>query len=121
MQRPSLISLSPGVIPGNEDHSPGPVPTSPAGPPCLRGFFMVLLPTEGKAFRPQNDRAPGANALGGECPPASACGRRLPLDFAPKDIRPRVPTCPAAHKRKAGSLRSCKPAIRQPAIGRAHV
>src|SRR3546814_5781744 len=35
----------------------------------------VLLPTEGKAFRPQNDRAPGANALGGECPPASACGR----------------------------------------------
>src|SRR3546814_162680 len=39
MQCPSLISPSPGVIPGNEDHSPGPVPTSPAGPPCLRGFF----------------------------------------------------------------------------------
>src|SRR3546814_8643758 len=76
--------------------------------PRYRGFFLVLLPTEGKAFRPQNGRAPGANALGGECPPASACGRRLPLDFAPKDIRTRVPTCTAAHKRKAGSLRSCK-------------
>src|SRR5690606_22885769 len=39
MQRPSLISPSPGVIPGNDDPSPGPVPPSPAGPPCLRGFF----------------------------------------------------------------------------------
>src|SRR3546814_17958222 len=55
-------------------------------------------------------------SLGGECPPASACGRRLPLDFAPKDIRTRVPTCTAAHKRKAGSLRSCKPATRQPGV-----
>src|SRR3546814_15426483 len=66
----------------------------------------VLLPTEGKAFRPQNGRAPGSNALGGECPPASACGRRLPLDFAPKDIRTRVPTRTAPHKRKAGTLPS---------------
>src|SRR3546814_10513488 len=41
---------------------------------------------------------------------------RSPLDFAPKDIRTRVPTCTAAHKRKAGSLRSCKPAIRQPGV-----
>src|SRR5690606_26177514 len=49
MQRPSPISPSPGVIPGNEDHSPGPVPPSPAGPPCLRGFFWFF-------FRP---REPG--------------------------------------------------------------
>src|SRR3546814_14132153 len=37
---------------------------------------------------------PGANALGCECPPAPAFGRRLLLYFAPKGIRPWRPvTC----------------------------
>src|SRR3546814_20185597 len=35
-----------------------------------------------------------------ECPPASACGRRLLLDFAPRAFAPDVPTCTAAHKQK---------------------
>src|SRR3546814_18554435 len=63
-------------------------------------------------LRPQTGRAPGANALGGECPPASACGRRLLLYFAPKGIRTRVRTCTAAHKRKAERLtllQACDP------------
>src|SRR3546814_10153718 len=66
----------------------------PPGPywTVRRGWlFLVLLPTEGKAFRPQNGRAPGANALGGECPPASACGLPLPLAFAPKAQTGRAP------------------------------
>src|SRR3546814_16279349 len=52
----------------------------PPGPywTVRRGWlFLVLLPTEGKAFRPQNGRAPGANALGGECPPARSEARRV--------------------------------------------
>src|SRR3546814_16755892 len=32
----------------------------------------------------------GGNALGGECPPATAFGRRLLLYFAPKDIPTHV-------------------------------
>src|SRR5690606_24323824 len=35
-------------------------------------------------------RAPGAGALGCECPPASAFGRRLLLYFAPKGTRPQL-------------------------------
>src|SRR3546814_5702457 len=56
---------------------------------ALRGLFLALLPLERGALRPLA-RAPVANALGGECPPAPACGRRLLLYFAPKDIRTRV-------------------------------
>src|SRR5690606_20806548 len=100
MQRPSLISPSPGVIPGNEDHSPGPVPPSPAGPPCLRGFFMpfrffwifvtirestCLIAT----LRRELMGPAWPAGLRGECPPASACGEGLLLDFAPKACRPR--------------------------------
>ena len=33
--------------------------------------------------------APGTQALGCECPPAPACGRRLLLDFAPQGLRTR--------------------------------
>src|SRR3546814_2576803 len=69
-------------------------------------------------LRPQTGRAPGANALGGECPPASACGRRLLLYFAPKGIRTRVRTCTAAHKRKAERLtllQACDPSPAWPA------
>src|SRR3546814_15362434 len=64
-----------------------------------------LAPTERKA-RVRKWVGAGANALGGECPPAPAFGRRLPLDFAPKDIRTRVPACTAARKRKSVDRRA---------------
>ncbi|WP_156899998.1 hypothetical protein [Luteimonas mephitis] len=49
--------------------------------------------------------APGANALRRECPPASASGRRLLLEFAPKGIRTRRPDLDGGSKgEKAGSL-----------------
>src|SRR5690606_868610 len=54
----------------------------------------------------------GADALWGECPPAPACGRRLPLYFAPKGIRTHVPAC-AATRGNRGLY--CKPAIHGPA------
>src|SRR5690606_39636441 len=52
------------------------------------------------------DGGAGANALGGECPPAPACGRRLLLYFAPKGIRTRIPACTAApsSKRESGAF-----------------
>src|SRR3546814_2774942 len=108
-------------------------PTKLSRRPGNRALFFVPLPTDGKALRPQTGRAPGANALGGECPPASACGRRLLLYFAPKGIRTRVRTCTAAHKRKADRLTLLQACDRSPAwpagprgeskeeIGREHV
>src|SRR3546814_16597531 len=71
-----------------------------------------LAPTERKA-RVRKWVGAGANALGGECPPAPAFGRRLPLDFAPKDIRTRVPACTVARKRKSVEHRA-EPAKRIP-------
>src|SRR3546814_12519085 len=70
-----------------------PVVTKP--PPC-GGFFVPGPRSPGKRSAPgtcgpREKRCvcklvgAGANALGGKCPPASACGRRLLLDFAPKD------------------------------------
>src|SRR3546814_14167887 len=59
-----------------------------------------FLPTK-RMRSPADSQAPGANALGCECPPASAAGRRLLLDFAPKGIRTRVPACAAFQRRNA--------------------
>src|SRR5690606_24935377 len=52
------------------------------------------------------DGGAGANALGGECPPAPACGRRLLLYVAPKGIRTRLPACTAvpSSKRESGAF-----------------
>src|SRR3546814_11992388 len=60
--------------------------------------------------------APGGNALGGECPPAPAFGRRLLLYFAPKDIptRVRLSRCFKGTKLEASLFR--QPAIRRPAL-----
>src|SRR3546814_1002078 len=43
--------------------------------------------------------AAGTSALGCECPPASALGRRLLLDFAPKGTRTRRSGLPGASER----------------------
>src|SRR3546814_10786685 len=67
---------------------------------CVVGCWILFSRLEEK-HAPADGWAPGANALGCECPPASADGRRLLLDFAPKGIRTRVPTCSATHKRGA--------------------
>src|SRR3546814_13498828 len=78
-----------------------------------RYTHTTLFRSRGKEkHAPADGWAPVANALGCECPPASADGRRLLLDFAPKGIRTRVPTCSATHKRGAGALLSSKPVIR---------
>src|SRR3546814_4337769 len=60
--------------------------------------------------------APGGNALGGECPPAPAFGRRLLLYFAPKDIptRVRLSRCFKGTKLEASLFR--QPAIRRPGL-----
>src|SRR3546814_16557766 len=97
-------------------------------PPC-GGFFVPGPRSPGKRSAPgtcgpREKRCvcklvgAGANALGGKCPPASACGRRLLLDFAPKDIRTHVQSCTAAHKRKTGcpAFPAC---LRSDAIGSA--
>src|SRR3546814_3820841 len=78
---------------------------------CVVGCWILFSRLKEK-HAPADGWAPGANALGCECPPASADGRRLLLDFAPKGIRTRVPTCSATHKRGTGALLSSKPVIR---------
>src|SRR3546814_16195369 len=55
--------------------------------------------------------APGANALGGKCPPASAFGRRLLLAFAPTAIRPHVSAFHPAHERKASRTGGTPPVV----------
>ncbi len=62
------------------------------------------------AFRARTSvgRALGPHALSGECPPASACGRPLPLYFASKGMGPQRPT----HRQRQKSLAS--PAYREP-------
>ena len=73
----------------------------------------AFLPIRRKA-RLQMRGASGANALGCECPPASALGRRLLLDFAPKGIRPRVPTCAAIEGAKREVRSSWQACDQQP-------
>src|SRR3546814_7973860 len=70
--------------------------------------------------------APGGTAPGGECPPATAFGRRLLLYFAPRGSPTRVQLAPRFKSEKAGksrfpaSLRS-EPGVACGQIGRAHV
>src|SRR3546814_16700505 len=60
------------------------------------GFFLVLHPTPGRVSCFLSDRVPRRDLTGparpvglrGKCPPASACGGCLLLDFAPKAYRP---------------------------------
>src|SRR3546814_14723521 len=70
----------------------------------------------------------GGNALGGECPPATAFGRRLLLYFAPKDIPTHVQVARGPQRQRQrqsegegegegeGALLSGKPAIRQTSV-----
>ncbi len=52
-----------------------------------------LRPYAGQAeTQPSVGRALGPHALSGECPPASACGRHLPLYFASKGMGAQRPT-----------------------------
>src|SRR3546814_11695414 len=80
---------------------------------ALRGLFLALLPLERGALRPLA-RAPVANALGGECPPAPACGRRLLLYFAPKAIRTRVKLASQPTAQQPGAWLSCHSALPNP-------
>src|SRR3546814_829741 len=57
--------------------------------------------------------APGGNALGGECPPAPAFGRRLLLYFAPKDIPTRVRLSPCFQGTQLESSLFRQPALRR--------
>src|SRR3546814_2064822 len=66
-------------------------PLPPAGEGGAKRRVRARRSRCGESVAALTTGAPGANALGGKCPPASACGRRLLLDFAPKDIRTRVP------------------------------
>src|SRR3546814_6876265 len=74
-------------------------PLPPAGEGGAKRRVRARRSRCGESVAALTTVAPGANALGGKCPPASACGRRLLLDFAPKDIRTRVPAFTAAHER----------------------
>ncbi len=58
--------------------------------------------------QPSVGGALGPHALSGECPPASACGRHLPLYFASKGMGAQRPT----HRQRQKSLAS--PAYRKP-------
>src|SRR3546814_14987187 len=49
--------------------------------------------------------APGGTAPGGECPPATAFGRRLLLYFAPRGSPTRVQLAPRFKSEKAGESR----------------
>src|SRR3546814_9547529 len=49
--------------------------------------------------------APGGTAPGGECPPATAFGRRLLLYFAPRGSPTRVQLAPRFKSEKAGKSR----------------
>src|SRR3546814_17887173 len=60
--------------------------------------------------------APGGNALGGECPPAPAFGRRLLLYFAPKDIPTRVRLSRFFKGTKLEASLFRQPAIRRPGL-----
>ncbi len=51
-------------------------------------------------------RALGAHALSGECPPASACGRPLPLYFASKGMGAQRPTHRPATEKPGFHLRT---------------
>src|SRR3546814_19831072 len=78
-------------------------PLPPAGEGGAKRRVRARRSRCGESVAALTTGAPGANALGGKCPPASACGRRLFLDFAPKDIRTRVPAFTAAHERTAAA------------------
>src|SRR3546814_3869688 len=58
---------------------------------------LLLLPGVRRASA--RGGAAGTSALGCECPPASALGRRLLLDFAPKGTRTRRSGLPGASER----------------------
>src|SRR3546814_17566433 len=58
---------------------------------------LLLLPGVRRASA--RGGAAGTSALGCECPPASALGRRLLLDFAPKGTRTRRSGLPGAAER----------------------
>src|SRR3546814_20615968 len=78
-------------------------PLPPAGEGGAKRRVRARRSRCGESVAALTTGAPGANALGGKCPPPSACGRRLFLVFAPKDIRTRVPAFTAAHERKGGA------------------
>src|SRR3546814_11849432 len=75
--------------------------------------YTTLFRSHSEAWRLQIGRELGASALGCECPPASAFGRRLLLYFAPKDTHPHLPTCAAVEGRKTEIRLSKNPAFRQ--------
>src|SRR3546814_17469585 len=77
-------------------------PLPPAGEGGAKRRVRARRSRCGESVAALTTGAPGANALGGKCPPASACGRRLLLDLAPKGIRTHVHSCTAAHKRTTG-------------------
>src|SRR3546814_20968046 len=77
---------------------------------CVVGCWILFSRLKEKPA-PADGWAPGANALGCDCPPASAAGARLLLDLAPKGLRTRFTTRAATPQRGPGALLSSQPEL----------
>src|SRR3546814_3915503 len=80
----------------------------------------VLHPTPGRVSCFLSDRVPRRDLTGparparlrGNCPPASACGGCLLLDFAPKAYRPRRAVGSQASRHATSRLCACGPPLK---------
>src|SRR3546814_12916812 len=83
----------------------------------VKPFFSGLHPTPGRVSCFLSDRVPRRDLAGparpaglrGKCPPASACGGCLLLDFAPKAYRPRRAVGSQACRNASSRLCACGP------------